>query len=75
MRRGLSRFPGFPNILVDVNSHNAQEEVEEMCGAILRGTPARHEGVEGVKTVITCSAAITSMKTGLPVKPDYRAVK
>ena len=60
---------------VDVNSHNAQEEVEEMCGAILRGTPARHEGVEGVKTVITCSAAITSMKTGLPVKPDYRAVK
>ena len=60
---------------VNVNSHNALEEVQEMCEAILFSKQVCHEGIEGVKTVFVCSAAIESMNTGNPVKMDYTSIQ
>ena len=60
---------------VNVNSHNALEEVQEMCEAILFSKQVCHEGIEGVKTVFVCSAAIESMNTGKPVKMDYTSIQ
>lgn len=57
---------------VNVNSHNALEEVQDMCEAILFGKEVCHQGIEGVKTVFVCNAAIKSIATGLPEKLDYR---
>ncbi|MBQ2749968.1 MAG: Gfo/Idh/MocA family oxidoreductase [Clostridia bacterium] len=56
---------------VDINSHNALEEIQDMCEAILFGKKVCHEGIEGVKTVCVCSAAISSIASGKPERPDY----
>lgn len=52
-------------------THNAVGEVDAMCRAILYGEPASHEIIEGAKTLLVCNAAIRSMKSGMPEKPEY----
>ena len=72
--RDESRVISVAEYKVDINSHNALEEIQDMCEAILFGKTVRHEGIEGVKTVLVCSAAIESMQTGKPVKLKYEEI-
>lgn len=60
---------------VNVNNHNALEEVQDMCEAILFGKEVCHEGEQGARTVFVCSAAIESMATGMPQKLDFTAIE
>lgn len=60
---------------VDVNNHNALEEVQDMCEAILFGKQVCHEGEEGARTVFVCSAAIASMESGKAEKLDYGPIE
>jgi len=59
---------------VNVNNHNALEEVQDMCEAILFDKKVCHEGEEGARTVFVCSAAIEAMEKGLPQKLDYSPI-
>ena len=52
--------------------HNVECEIEELCSAILDGTPISCDALEGAKTVAVGLAAVESARLGgLPVKPDY----
>lgn len=59
---------------VNINSHNAVEEIQDMCSAILYGTPVCHEGIEGAKTVFVCNAAISSIASGKSEKLDFSPI-
>ena len=58
-------------IPVAVNNHNCVDQVIEMCRAILFGDKARHEIVEGAKSLYVCNGAIRSMANGEKVVLDY----
>ncbi len=58
-------------IPVPVNNHNCEDQVREMCRAILFGEPARHNIIEGAKSIYVCNAAIKSINTGEKIVPDY----
>ena len=60
---------------VNINHHNAMEEVQDLCEAVLFGKNVRHEGEEGARTVFVCSAAIASMQSGQPQKLDFSEIE
>lgn len=66
---GEAKYP------VEVEAHNMPAEVQAMCEAILFGKPARHEGLEGAKTVFVCNAAIASLKNGEKMHLDFTALE
>ena len=58
-------------IEVPVNTHNCLAETNEICAEILHGKKARHDGIEGAKTLLVCDAAIRSISSGVVEKLDY----
>ncbi len=56
---------------VEVNTHNSRAEIDLMCRSILYGDPVCHDIIEGAKTLVVCNAAIRSIGSGMPEKPDY----
>ena len=62
---------GFAQIPVLVSNHNVRSELDEFAKSILAGTESPTDVMQGLKTVAFAEAAITSNKTGAPVKVDY----
>jgi predicted dehydrogenase len=58
-------------IPIPVNNHNMTAEIKDMCDVILGKIPLEIDAVEGANTVAVCRAAVDSVATGLPVKPQY----
>ena len=62
-------------IQVDVNNHNCNDQVLEMCRAVLFGEKARNEIVEGAKSLYVFNAAIRSIETGEKQIMDYSTLE
>ncbi len=61
-----------PQIIpIDINNHNAQGEIQDMCDIILGDLPSTVPAKEGANTVAVCDAILTSCATGKPTAPDY----
>ena len=74
---GMTSFHDLPmhnielKIPVEINNHNAPEEIRTFIDIILNDKEVTIDGVQGCNTVIACEAIVESSKTGAPVKPVY----
>ncbi len=58
-------------IPVEVNNHNAGEEITVFLNAIQKGEDFMMSVEEGGRSAATCFAIVDSAKKGVPVAPDY----
>lgn len=56
---------------IPVFTHNCLAEINEICAEVLHGIKARHEGIEGARTLLVCNAAIRSIHSGMTERPRY----
>ncbi len=58
-------------IPVEVNNHNATEEVREFLNAIIENKLMPVSSMEGAKTIIIATSSVKAMNEGCPVKIEY----
>ncbi|RJW41227.1 Gfo/Idh/MocA family protein [Eisenbergiella tayi] len=56
---------------IALNNHNTVGEIEDFVTAIAEDKAVSTDGRQGAATVAASLAVLESVKTGLPVKPDY----
>ena len=61
-------------LTVEINNHNATEEIKMFVGALVKGEPMPIPSYEGANTVAVCCAALEAARTGKPVEVRYPKV-
>jgi hypothetical protein len=64
----LQNTLAFSTIPVSIDSHNVSAKIVEFVDPIINDKPVKTDAVEGMKTVATCVATVTSAKKGHPIK-------
>ena len=62
------------NIPVEINNHNAFEEIKQFIDALITGNPMPISAVEGAHDVAVCAAIVEAAAKGHPIKVKYPEV-
>lgn len=64
-----------PQIIpIEINNHNATEEISTFVNALINGESAPVSSMEGASTVAVCCATVESTRVGKPVEIKYPKV-